>query len=161
MASWPQDQPRKAKRRPNLLPTKPNKMVLLWRNPASATFSASRRFFGDDDARAASFFLDNADAIFDQLRDLGANSGMLETLLVHFDAAFSAPRKTAMRVADFLQVGMPPPPTAAPKVLAKADKTRLETIRNALRHHEPRWLAAIRELERATPQKRPAQLRTQ
>ena len=72
-SSYPHSQPRDIERRPNFAVSKPDFIVVLWREPARAALSAARRFFrGGDIVLACDSFTRNADALFEQLLGPGS-----------------------------------------------------------------------------------------
>ena len=73
-SSYPHSQPRDVERRPNFAVSRPDFIVVLWREPARAALSAARRFFRGGDIVLACDSLRNADALFGQLLRPGRDS---------------------------------------------------------------------------------------
>jgi len=103
-ASYPHSQPRDIERRPNYAVSKPDFIVVLWREPARAALSAARRFFrGGDVALGCESFTRNADALFEQLFALGK----LPTLRVTYEVVVARPADTVRGLARFLGLQEP------------------------------------------------------
>lgn len=106
-ASYPHSQPRDIERRPNYAVSKPDFIVVLWREPARAAVSAARRFFrGGDVALGCESFTRNADALFEQMFALGKT----RTLRLSYEIVVARPVDTVRGLARFLGLKEPTTP---------------------------------------------------
>lgn len=107
-ASYPYGMPPDSARRPDITASRPDRVLLLWREPRGAIRSvARRRGTAESLVEAAMFFIDNMDAIFAQLEQ----SSGVPVLRVDFSIATKRPREVASDVAAFLGLELPTPPT--------------------------------------------------
>ena len=138
-SSYPHSQPRDVERRPNFAVSKPDFIVVLWREPARAALSAARRFFrGGDIGLACDSFTRNADALFGHFFALEATP----TLRVTYEVVVARPAETVRGLARFL--GLEEPSVSGRVTAATAvNETKLALARRLLAPREPYWTQSL------------------